>query len=94
MAINAKSDGGIIEATNAIIDTLTPEAFRAEFRPVLQELQSRRDVINVAKLNDPNVVEVLEGDTRSDYKYTTRGLYDALWKDVYIRIGIDRKSVV
>ena len=88
MAVNAKSDGGIIEATNAIIDTLTPEAFRAEFRPVLQELQSRRDVINVAKLNDPNVVEVLEGDTRSDYKYTTRGLYDALWKDVYIRIGM------
>lgn len=88
MAVNAKSDGGIIEATNAIIDTLTPEAFRAEFRPVLQELQSRRDVINVAKLNDPNVVEVLEGDTRSDNTYTTRGLYDALWKDVFIRIGM------
>lgn len=88
MAVNAKSDGGIIEATNAIIDTLTPEAFRTEFRPVLQELQSRRDVINVAKLNDPNVVEVLEGETRSDYKYTTRGLYDALWKGVDIRIGM------
>ena len=88
MAVNAKSDGGIIEATNAIIDTLTPETFRAEFRSVLQELQSRRDVINVAKLNDPNVVEVLEGDTRSDNTYTTRGLYDALWKDVFIRIGM------
>lgn len=89
MAVNAtKSDGGIIEATNAIIDTLTPEAFRTEFRPVLQELQSRRDVISVAKLNDPNVVKVLAGDTRSDNTYTTRGLYDALWKDVFIRIGM------
>ncbi len=88
MAVNAKSDGGIIEATNAIIDTLTPEAFRAEFRPVLQELQSRRDVINVAKLNDPNVVEVLERGTHSDNTYTTRGLYDALWPDVFIRIGM------
>ena len=88
MAVNAKSDGGIIEATNAIIDTLTPEAFRTEFHPVLQELQSRRDVINVAKLNDPNVVELLEGHTRSDHTYTTRGLYDALWRDVYIRIGM------
>ena len=88
MAVNAKNDGGIIEATNAIIDTLTPEAFRAEFSSVLQELQSRRDVINVAKLNDPNVVEVLEGDTRSDNTYTTRGLYEALWQDVFIRIGM------
>ena len=94
MAVNAKSGGGIIEATNAIIDTLTTEAFRAEFRSVLQELQSRRDVINVAKLNDPNVVEVLEGDTRSDYKYTTRGLYDALWKDVYIRIGMREGKLI
>ena len=88
MAVNAKNDGGIIDATNAIIDTLTPEAFRAEFRSVLQELQSRRDVINVAKLNDPNVVEVLEGGTRSDNTYTTRGLYAALWQDVFIRIGM------
>ena len=94
MAVNAKSGGGIIEATNAIIDTLTTEAFRAEFRSVLQELQSRRDVINVAKLNDPNVVEVLEGDTRSDYKYTTSGLYDALWKDVYIRIGMREGKLI
>ena len=88
MAVNAKSDGGIIEATNAIIDTLTPEAFRAEFRPVLQELQSRRDVINVAKLNDPNVVEVLEGEKSPYHDYSSGGLYNALWRDVFIRIGM------
>ena len=88
MAVNAKSDGGIIEATNAIIDTLTPEAFRAEFRSVLQELQSRRDVINVAKLNDPNVVEVLEGEKSPYHDYSSGGLYNALWRDVFIRIGM------
>ena len=88
MAVNAKSDGGIIDATNAIIDTLTPEAFRAEFRSVLKELQSRRDVINVAKLNDPNVVEVLEGEKSSYHDYSSGGLYNALWRDVFIRIGM------
>lgn len=88
MAVKAKSDGGIIGATNAIIDTLTPEAFRAEFRSVLQELQSRRDVINVAKLNDPNVVEVLEGEKSPYHDYSSRGLYNALWGVVFIRIGM------
>ena len=88
MAVNAKNDGGIIDATNAIIDTLTPEAFRAEFCSVLQELQSRRDVINVAKLNDPNVVEVLEGEKSSYHDYSSGGLYNALWRDVFIRIGM------
>lgn len=92
MAVNAKSDGGIIEATNAIIDTLTPEAFRTEFRPFLQEMQARRDTVNVAKLNDPHVIEVLEGVTPPTY--STSGLYWPIWRDAYIRIGMKNGKLI
>ena len=92
MAINAKSDGGIIEATNAIIDTLTPEAFRTEFRPFLQEMQARRDTVSVSKLNDPHVIEVLEGVTPPTY--STSGLYAPIWRDAYIRIGMKNGKLI
>ena len=92
MAVNAKSDGGIIEATNAIIDTLTPEAFRTEFRPFLQEMRARRDTVSVAKLNDPNVIEILEGVTPP--AYSTSGLYAPIWRDAYIRIGMKNGKLI
>lgn len=92
MAVNAKSDGGIIEATNAIIDTLTPEAFRTEFRPFLQEMQARRDTVSVAKLNDPHVIEILEGVTPPTY--STSGLYAPIWRDAYIRIGMKNGKLI
>lgn len=92
MAVNAKSDGGIIEATNAIIDTLTPEVFRTEFRPFLQEMQARRDTVSVARLNDPNVIEILEGVTPPTY--STSGLYAPIWRDAYIRIGMTNRKLI
>ena len=92
MAVNAKSDGGIIEATNAIIETLTPEAFRTEFRPFLQEMQARRDTVSVAKLNDPNVIEILEGVTPPTY--STSGLYASIWRCAYIHIGMKNGKLI
>lgn len=92
MAVNAKSDGGIIEATNAIIDTLTPEAFRTEFRPFLQEMRACRDTVSVVKLNDPNVIEILEGVTPPNY--STSGLYAPIWRDAYIRIGMKNGKLI
>ena len=70
MAVQAKrgaKDSVLIEKTKVILDTLTPQVLESEFPRVLEQIQERRELIQVLGEMDPKLIaELRQEDVEVD----------------------------
>ena len=89
MAVQAErgvTDSVLIEKTRVILDALTPQALESEFSRVLEQIQERRELIQVLGELDPKLIaELRQEDVEED------GSREYLQDDAELRtsFGID-----